>query len=55
VCAAFGKSVRADPGVLAENGAREARVTSSIGRGGIADDEGFLPSDHLGVAVELEL
>jgi hypothetical protein len=50
-----GRAFVPNPGVLAENGAREARVTSSIGRGGIADDEGFLPSDQLGVAVELEL
>jgi endonuclease/exonuclease/phosphatase family metal-dependent hydrolase len=41
--------------VLVANGTRDVRVRSSTRLGEIADDEGFLPSDHLGVAVELEL
>lgn len=41
--------------VLVGNGTRDVGVRSSTVLGEIADDEGFLPSDHLGVAVELEL
>ena len=41
--------------VLVGNGARDVSVASSTMLGETPDDEGFLPSDHLGVAVELEL